>query len=119
VSRRIRLTSPSRLLACIAASLLLAACSSKPDADAAALSDILVDVADLTALEADCVADDITENADYSEFYVDDEGNPIDDPPSLDDSLEDLGDGKSDVKGLLAAFEDDVAVAVGTCTSLG
>lgn len=119
MSRRIRPTLPSRLIACTAAGLLLTACSSKPDADAAALSDILVDVADLTAEEADCVADDITENADYSEFYVDDQGNPIDDPPSLDDSLDDVGDGKSDVKGLLAAFEQDIAVAVGTCTSLG
>ena len=47
------------------------------------------------------------------------QGNPIDDPPSLDDSLDDVGDGKSDVKGLLAAFEQDIAVAVGTCTGLG
>ena len=79
----------------------------------------LVDFVELTTEEAQCVADDITENADYSEFYVDDEGKPMEDPPSLEDQFEDLGDGKSDVKGLVEAFEQDVAAAVTACTGLG
>ncbi len=114
MTRRSRLTA-----SLVAASLFLAGCSSKPDSDAEALAAALVDFAGLTTEEAQCVADDITEHADYAEFYVDDEGNPDEDPPSLEDQFKDLGDGKSDVKGLVEAFEQDVAAAVTACADLG
>lgn len=114
MTRRFRLTA-----SLVAASLLLVGCSSKPDSDPDALAAALVDIADLTTEEAQCVADDITENADYSEFYVEDDGSPQEDPPSMDDVFDDLGDGKSDVEGLVEAFEQDVADAVTTCADLG
>lgn len=113
MTRRSRLTA-----SLVAASLFLVGCSTGPDSDPEALVAALVNFADLTTEEAQCVADDITENADYSEFYVDDEGNK-EEPPSEKDLFEDLGDGKSDVEGLVEAFEQDVAAAVTACADLG
>ncbi len=97
--------------------LVLASCSTKPKADADALASALVDIAALSPEVAQCAADDISENADYTEFYVNDDGTPDENPPSLDKTLEDLGDGTSDVVGLVDAFEQDVAEAVTACSS--